>query len=1737
MASSPASSGLSDSLPTTKESLMKTIRILFTLLIMTLIPAAAWAARGKPPQTAKQVSVSGTIISAETNRPVKGATITFMENRGMKVPLTSAATATSDSEGRFNVDLKPGYYTWLVRKDGYGLFEGGASVSSRQTETLSAYLHRQAELSGRLVDGGGRPMPGVRIVASRWVGSVSGSDGRFTITGLDSQGYEPRLQHPGWVLEKSAYIQLDPAEKKDLGDLVMRRAATLSVTVIPRNGAGRPLERINLSFSGDSLYRSATTAGRSVAVFNDLPPGDYSLFPSDERLNGTREVVRLQEGEQRTLTLRPEVKPPWLTIEEYGDVFLPDRALKLRTHGLWVEKAEAVISAIDSAPLLTGKVDLRQPDGIPTGYLHKLTSYPLTFPARRYGHSRSAHVPIPGLKPGAYLLELKGSGATARFGFLVTRLGLVAKTSPKGTQLYATDLVSGRALAGVTIGSTQSGTQATSDANGMATWDTTGSARTLTGRLGDSLAFLELGSGETQAATTRGYLYSDRPAYRPGQTVYYKGVLRQRGDGDAYTLPKLDRIHVTISDSGDKTVCEHDAPLSSGASFQGECALARGASLGGYTINASAGNESWQGWFRVLEYRKPEFELQLTPDRRFLVTGETAQVRLSGRYYFGAPLADARVNWRIYSRPAAELGRDSDGYDDEERSSGGYADFIGEGELRLDDKGEALIPVAAKSHDMPHSYTLEVDVTDASSRQVSSSSSLTVVPSLVALKVTTSSYLTKPGQAVEVSLSAADWEGNPRAVPLNLAFEQQIYDGKSRSHSWKRSGSVSLTTDVSGRAQTSYRFPHPGLWRVRGRAADQAGRTSTADALIWVWKEGDDWQGPQRDLEAEFDQKTYKPGDTARLIVRTPGSGGTLLLTLEGREIHNSRTIVLKNNLQVVEIPVSESYAPFMHVSAVTVRGGRFFSRTLPLRVDIQPGKLDIRVRADKPVYAPGDRVRLTISPTAEGKQVPAELSLAVVDEAIFAVAPERGDDIYRFFRGNREHLVTTLHSFPRVYLGGAAKDGAALTAQDDGLKGVKSRKTFKDTALWQPMLTTNADGSATAEFTLPDNLTTWRATAVGQTLSSDFGTGREKFIARLGLMARLSPPRFLTVGDELKIPGLLTSMADRQQTVRGRFEASGLTLLKGTDFSGELAPRGTLRRDMALKAERAGNATLKLMARGEQGADAMELTLPVLERGIPRTAATGIALRERQGDETLTLPDNALPGSGELKISFSPTIAASLDSAISRLVQFPYGCVEQTLSRFIPALHARALLSQQGWQPDPATQEKLASAIDQGMKRLEEMQHADGGWGWWERDSSSLTMTSHALYALGLAKRAGLPIPPGMVQRGTQALESLLRNAPAGDQARAFRAFAVNAIDKEELEQRIRLEWGELTTADQLAFCQGLAFAGRNDALPPLLDELKRNIRHEGTAAYIQDRDADSWWYGWRWGSSAVETTSGLLSLVVKQNPADPLAARLAEFLARRQSGGWWRTTTSSAAAVVALADYVAASGESTASYSATLAVNGKKLADYRVEKGRLVAGERQLCITAAALKSGNNTLKLTKDDGGAAYLAATLEYAVPPEAVQSSPGLKITRSMYRINSVKTQEGWRRELTPLAADQPVSPGDDIEVRLTVDNDRALEYVIIEDRLPAGFESREADRDPRFRDETAFFDWYAHRERRDERMAFFVTSLPAGRHEFRHVIYPELEGRITALPAVVWPMYQPELRGESRAWKVEVRGR
>ena len=229
---------------------------LFTLTLLSASPALA---------ASKLQDVRGTVMAAETNKPIEGAEITFFTRNDKGIAAIPSIKTVSGTDGTFRVRLPTGSYAWFVKAEGLGTLQSAATVSNKALELSSVYLRKPAELFGRIVDKSGAPLAGVRIAADKLTSTTSAIDGRFRFVGLDPHGYEPALAKAGWVLEKSSYYYLSPGEQKDMGDLVICRAATLTVRLTVReNGRLHKLDSVRINLSGNTIYRSIKADKRGV---------------------------------------------------------------------------------------------------------------------------------------------------------------------------------------------------------------------------------------------------------------------------------------------------------------------------------------------------------------------------------------------------------------------------------------------------------------------------------------------------------------------------------------------------------------------------------------------------------------------------------------------------------------------------------------------------------------------------------------------------------------------------------------------------------------------------------------------------------------------------------------------------------------------------------------------------------------------------------------------------------------------------------------------------------------------------------------------------------------------------------------------------------------------------------------------------------------------------------------------------------------------------------------------------------------------------------------------------------------------------------------------------------------------------------------------------------------------------------------------------------------------------------
>ncbi|MBT1071106.1 carboxypeptidase regulatory-like domain-containing protein [Pelotalea chapellei] len=1699
---------------------MKLLHRLSLVLIILISPFSSTAFAD-----AKPVAATITVVNEESNIPVSGALLSIVTGSG------KPKQVTTDGTGKARLELSPATYQYTVRKEGFAVRKEYLLLEVKPVE-VTVPLQREAQVSGRVVTTSGKPVAGVTVTVSGESSAKTGSDGRFLVRGVEEGWQTATIEDKEWIAQRSTPFQVKRGERRELADLKMLHPGRLTVRVVGMHeGRERAITWGSASVYGAG-YDSKLLGKNGITFFSRVAPGEVTVDASGSGFAGKEVKVTVAEGEEKSVTVPVKVHPLELSLYEFGEVYLPQSRVKFRLKGVWNPAAQVRVYSVSKDDLVAGRLSLQRPDEIPPASLRQVKKMPVRLNPPSKGSSLTrATVTLPLLPSGAYVVEAQAGSAKVRSAFQVTRLGLVAKVSPTSILLFASDLSTGKALSGVSAaafpaeGTGKESFLGVTGADGLISIPFAAGELRVVGSSGENLAFLNVAAADLKKKNElAGFLYTERPAYRPGQTVYFKGVLRKRV-GDDYALPGVSSVQLKVTDSHEQTVLEREVPLTKTGALAGEFPLAADGALGEYTVTVRSGETEWRTTFDVLEYRKPEFEVKAAPARPYVLSGDPAEFTLVARTYTGGPVAAAPVKYSVYAQQSYRYG---EGEEEVDYAADGYADFIHEGETVTDETGKAVITVPTTEAETEMVYRVEMTVTDAASRQITASASIPVVPSLIALDVRAEQYVTSPGVTIPVAFTAKDRDGKPVSTTLVVGAAEERYDGKTGKQTIFPLEPRKLTTDKSGRAVDNFTFPRPGFWRLAALTADSRGRIATGFDTIWVWKQGHSWQSVWRELEMEFDKKSYRIGETAKLLIRTPATGGTLLLTLEGRDVYQRRTIALSGSVELVEIPVTKDFAPLLYVSAVTVHDRRFYSRTASLKVQDQPHSLAVTVEPERPVYAPGDTVNLALSTMgADGKPRPAELSVGVVDESIYAISGEKDVDIHRFFRGSREHLVETFHSFPRVYLGGASKDKAMAPAPEAGGK-IKIRKLFKDTSFWNPEVATDSDGKGNVSFRLPDNLTTWCATAIAHTGESAFGTGRGKFISRLDVMARLAPPRFFIQGDELSVPGLVTNMTGEERPVKGRFAATGLTLLAPADFAQAVPAGATARHDLPVRAESPGEAMLRLTADAGDRGDALELTVPVFQKGIDRKIAGNMVVKETSATTSVDLPADALPGSATLDITFAPTLLASLGESIRELVEFPYGCVEQTMSRFLPAVYVRGLATTGRAELPPDLATKLPEVVDSGLRRLYDFQHEDGGWGWWKEDSTSPAMTAYVIYGLSLARKAGVPIRTEAMEKGVAALRKIIVEAGGDLTPYAYRALTLAGARERSVEEMIDREWDRIAPPQRIFYIEALLNLGEGEKAQRLLAELKRSVVREGTAARVKVDDEVSR-YSEPWAGSAVEATAALLENMVRISPADPLAPSLAEYLVRKRVGRWWGNTRATALVIKSLADF---SGES-GSYDGRLLLNDREIERFSVRNGKLAEGRSRIALPMADLIAGTNRLKFERNNAsGAAFVAGVLSHRLPLERAAGALGLTVTRTASRLATRKEGESWMVDRLPLKG-EALRTGDEVEVELTVANRESLDYVIIEDPLPAGFEVRETSDDGRFAGDD-YDGWSTHRERHDEKMAFFITSLPPGEHRFRYLVKPELAGKMVALPAAVWPMYRPELRGESAAWHVTV---
>ncbi|MDJ0752877.1 MAG: MG2 domain-containing protein [Ardenticatenaceae bacterium] len=1249
------------------------------------------------------------------------------------------------------------------------------------------------------------------------------------------------------------------------------------------------------------------------------------------------------------------------------------------------------------------------------------------------------------------------------------------------------------------------------------------------------------------------HVYTNRPIYKPGETVFYKAIIRLDDDAVLDMVPADTPVTVRLRDARNNVVLTQERTTNSFGSINGDFQLADGAMSGEYVVEIDIDGERHSGRFSVQDYRKPEYSVEVTASAERLVSGQEVELTIDSQYFFGEPVAEAQVSiqqletYRYYDW---ETGR----------SLENWASFDGSPiEGRTDENGLLTIsvPVRTVSEQNNGSYytsgfrwidrVFQATVEDGSGQSTAGSVRVRVYENAEGVSLSTNGYLHQPDNPVPMTAVVTDYQDKP-VVGRELRFTLSRWDRSSREYSDVRQ-TWTATTDSQGSARIDGVVQEEGSYRLRVSGIDAAGHSFSYSRWIYVYSGRSRWFGRQNQdgFNLQADQETYAPGDTAQLIIESPVSGPALLMVERG-SVRRVQSIVLESPVTTIELPIIESDGPNIYVSINTwepqeivleadtyysLSDSRLLSNKIELKVPVTDKQLEVVVQADRETYAPGDEAEITVRVTNQkGEPVSAELSLAMVDEALFALADDLNGPMFDSFYFDRKHLIDTFNALhPSRYLGFGGRGGGG----NGGISGQALRIDFPDAVIWEPVLQTDANGEAVVKVTIPDSLTTWRLTAKAFTADTQVGEGIAKVIVRRDIVVRPFLPDGLTAGDRVVLSAMIQNFSDQPQTldVTINSENGRLVVVDDSLQTITLDPNQSQIVGWQLTAEVAGRGEITIEA-GLDGVrqDGVRLPLDVRPLAVlDQQSETGTFIGEKEV---------AFEWSGEsleqssVQIDLSRSVAGTLLEGLEYLTGFPYGCVEQTMSRALPNAVVGRVFNQLGVS-NPTMSADLPAQINAGIQRLYGYQHQDGGWGWWYDDASDDYQTAWVIFGLVNTREAGYEVDEQVIGRGVAWLGDNLDTFDSRTRAFALYSMAISGVEsvdrysQDNYQEVAReaalalLEDRSLTDAfSQTALILTLWELGEEELagqrLANLADEARTNA--DGQVFWLAS-DQDGAYYR-KTMASTVRSTAFALSAFSKIDPQNELIPGMVEYLMDKRTPRGWGTTNETAFTIIGLTDHLLATSfrDADTATGYELLLNGVIVAE-----GLLGRGEPAVTIEIPAeeLESGLNTLVMRQTSDNPLFFAVNRRQFVAESEIEAAGAITIDRQYLDLDG-----------QPIGEDELLI-NDYVVVELEVRYGETLSYVIIEDKLPAGLEALNEGLNTT--SYVPYFGYeenpnyqvigYNHKDIQDGRVSFFITEMAAGKKVIRYTARVTHAGTFVALPAEVYPMYDEATWGRS----------
>ena len=1337
----------------------------------------------------------------------------------------------------------------------------------------------------------------------------------------------------------------------------------------------------------------------------------------------------------------------------------------------------------------------------------------------------------------------------------ITDLAITAKSERDGLLVWVTSLRTGKPVSGVQVTAITSNNQtlakAETDAVGIArlkyiSTGPDGKMWVITAQKDGDLSYLQASdnqwmiddveqSGRAYARHYEVMLYPERGVYRPGDTIYLTGILRQTTGETPPAFPLA--VNVIRPDGRQISELLVKPEENHQGMFQTDFSTRLDGQTGCYRFQVTLpGLKEVLGSTEVfVEAFVPlRMEVKAEPTAERFGPDEPPMMEISAKYLWDQPAARLPLKVEGVLRTVAF-------------KSGEFPNFhFGTGQKskqllipdtagQLDGNGKAKIAIQLPKLPAAGIYQLDFSatVTESGGRSVSSNSSaiLDELDHHIGLRL-------RDGEVVAVDKpTAADWvslTGEGKQVPagkmemrlVSVEYDTVLkeIDGRQVWESVEKTDEIKmLQLDSAPDTKGSFEITCPRAGKYRVIIEDK--KTSSVTSLDFYASEENSMSQtlvmnrPER-LEIVTDRQTYLPGETVQVLVRSSFSG-TLLLTVETDRVVDFRTSDVNQNTVELRVPLPKELRGCAYLTGTVIRPvDPNQNNWLPHRamgmarvlLDHTSRMMPVSISAPKKMQ-PGQSAMVTIEtgPSTDPNQ-PSFVHFWAVDEGILLTSAYQTPYPMSFFLGPRRLGVSTSDIFfqllpdferptgiTRIGADGAGENAVSVLRRNP----VPSRQR-QAAVVWQKIVAVDPNGKVTVEINMPDLIGQMRLMAVA--VDHDrYGRAEHNLTLTAPLIVEASWPRFVAPDDAFQVPVKLFNSANRPLSLRFRTDVNGPIEISSDSFAEEiiLRPGEPVVHLLNAKAIAIGQVEVQVEAEETKAADQ---PLKAVNKACltvrPATALhSEVQLKNITAGEELKLePSKSFTeGTVRMTVAISPRPTIQLKAALERLIDYPYGCVEQTTSRLFALLYAADIIGD-------GNTGAINSMVQAGIARLWSMQTLSGGISYWPGGTDASEWgTAYAAWCLMEAQNAGHKVDPRFSKELIKYLNNRLGADNEGENTLNTKALFCRVLStfgqpSHGWMNLLAERKGKLDAAALAHLAGAFHAAGNKEKAMALLAEQLPSTSVETTTSGLL--------------TSQIQQEAVLLSVLLEIDPNHPMVAPLAESLVKTRQNGCWGSTLENAAAIVALSRYQTVTSNEKSEYKGSIQADNAQIINF--DHTQPVSHE---------FTNVSRPVVISSSGSGKIYITVTME------------GLAVKGVVQPYNrQMSTQRRWVDREGKAIDPNSLHVGDLVHVEIEVNSpsNRIVNNVAIVDALPGGMEVENPRLATSIHTDQQSENQPDHMEFLDDRVVLFC-SIGNEPRVFKYALRATTAGSFELPPIQASCMYNPAIASLHKGGGVVIR--